>query len=213
MFKGTRETAWPWKIPGSNLRYRSADPDSPTTADFDCGSEPWAEEINEFVSSAGWVGKNYTCKAFEFGLDGKSVGFAFALPSKQRHPDYAGTTKEHYQFVIYLGINKQFQGATDLKSGERLSTLIFRAIESLPRDVFDTSGAVIGQMVGLMLEVREQNTRAIRCYERLGFQKDEARGVFESHGMTSIWMRKLFDARQETGAIAPVSVSVGLTGD
>lgn len=192
VFGRNYNASWPWEIPGSALRYRPADPSSETTLDFHCGSEPWAREINDFVNQAGWVGKSYTCEALEFGLNGESVGFAFVLPSNKPHPDAAGPTKEPYQFVIYLGINTKFQGGRDPKSGERLSTLIFQAIENLPREVLDASGAVVGQTVGLMLEVCEQNTRAIECYKRIGFRKDEAKGAFVAHGLPSIWMRKLF---------------------
>ena len=193
MFGRAKNADWEYEIPGSALRYRFARPSGmETDKPFHCGDEDWSREINDYVNSQRWAG-NELVTPLEFGLDGQSVGFAFVVRSKKGFPTNAGPDKAHYQYITYLGINTGFQRGEDPTSGLRFSKLMFHVIEGLPREVLKNR-EVVGQVVGLMLEVAVDNIKAIRCYERNGFQRDESRPPFQSSaGIFSIHMRKLFE--------------------
>lgn len=167
------EEEWPYPVPNAAIRYRRASPNSPSTETFDCGAEWWAEEINVFVRKAEWANKPF--ESLEFGLNRKSVGFAFLVVSRQRYPDSESEQKAPYELVIMAGISLQFQGQVDpgSSSGEHLSDTMFRAIEMIARQAEEP-------VVGLYLHVREPNTRARAFYERFGFVVDQAKGVFMS---------------------------------
>jgi len=55
-----------------------------------------------------------------------------------------------------LGTNLKYHGKQDPSSHERLSTLIFGVLESLPRDVLE-DGQIVGRTVECIFTVREPN--------------------------------------------------------
>jgi hypothetical protein len=184
------EEDWPFEVSNAEIRYRVARPDSSGIDTFDCGNEWWAAEVNEYVRERSWV-DHAVIVALEFGCRGETVGFAFVVLTKKRHPDSSTPDKALYEAVVYAGINMKFQGQPDLgtpeKDRQNLSVTMFRGIEEHARRLPE-------QPVGLWLQVREANQHAIRFYERIGFVTD-SRGVFKSTDKAqapTIEMRKLF---------------------
>jgi GNAT superfamily N-acetyltransferase len=172
------EEAWPFAASNAAIRYRVASPYASGVRRFDCGPEWWAREITEFVHSRRWANKPYIA-ALEFGLNGRSVGFAFLVIDKKRHPDWASGEKANYQLVVMAGVHKRYQGKEDPKAPfrtdkpskrESLAVTMFRGIEEFGRSRPEG-------LAGMWLQVRAENARAIACYEKIGFIHDRARGV------------------------------------
>lgn len=157
-------TEWDWGIEEAALRYRPADVLYPSVEQFNCGDDWCAAEVNRFVRAARW-GNKPNLTALEFGLDGETVGFAFLRLSEMGHPHVGSSDAALYQVILVTGINLAFQRRENPGSsqGERLSTTMFRAIEAEAR----SAGAV-----GLHLQVRVENGKARRFYERVGFEDD-----------------------------------------
>lgn len=181
---------WPFEVSNAAIRYRVARPDSRGIDSFDCGSQWWAAEVNEWVRGRDWV-DHPKIVALEFGLDGDTVGFAFVVLNKKRHPDSSAAEKAIYEIVVYAGVNTKFQRKLDpgtpKEAQENLSVTMFRGIEEHARQLPE-------QPVGIWLQVREANEHAIRFYSMIGFVTD-SRGVYVStdHAKKpSIEMRKLF---------------------
>jgi len=171
------EEDWPFAVSDAAIRYRVADGLGRSAEDFDCGPGWWAEEITEYVRAKSWV-DHRVIVPLEFGLAGKSVGFAFLVLGPKRHPDASSSTKAMYQMVVIAGIDKQFQGTEDPdapprapgdKRRQNLSVTMFRGIEEYSRGRPE-------QPVGLWLQVRVENERAIGFYRKIGFEPDETLG-------------------------------------
>ena len=165
------EQDWPNAIPDSRVRWRVADPTSPSTEVFDSGTEWWAEEVNKYVRRGRWRIPGQ--RNYEFGLDGESVGFSFILPGEEiAHPNADSVERAFYHIILIAGVNVGYQGDRGPKLDERVSTSIFRMIEALPRDLVDDDGRPVGRVVGLMLHVRADNVPARKFYAKRGFIDD-----------------------------------------
>ena len=167
-----------WPVAGSAMTYGPANPNDPSTADFDCGSEWYEEEVNKTVREGKWA-KVPEVTALEFKLDGKSVGFAFMVNKHYPYPDWSAKVTALTRLIYTVGINKRYRGTKDPFPGSTatLAEVMFRVIEDLPRGVIK-SGKMVGEVQGLFLQVYVDNKHARRFYRKVGFAPDVARGVF-----------------------------------
>jgi hypothetical protein len=182
---------WPNEIPHSRVRWRVADPKSPTTETFNSGTTWWAEEVNKYVRRGRWRIPGQM--NYEFGVDGESVGFSFIMPGDEiGHPHRDSVETAFYRVILIAGVNVDFQGdrRPDLK--ERASASIFRMIEDLPRDLIDEDGQPVGRVVGMSLYVRADNVPARKFYAKRGFIDDPG-SPFDDKGRSTYEMRKILD--------------------
>jgi hypothetical protein len=187
MFGRKKENDWPFAVTNAAIRYRVAKPEFPGVENFDCGSEWWSKEVNDYVHAKTWA-DHAVIIPLEFGLDGDSIGFAFLALNRKPHPDSTSSERAVYQVVVYAGINIGYQGVDDPGSPgrEHLSVTMFRGIEEHSRKLEQ-------HPVGVWLQVRAKNTHAIKFYRlRMGFV-DDSRGVHISEDKAyapTIEMRK-----------------------
>ena len=179
---------WPFEVSGSRLRWRYAQPMSPTTESFNCGSEWWDEEVNGYVRAGRWNRPNQT--NYEFGLDGKSVGFAFIEPGPVTSDD-SDAEPQYFLTVLVAGLNTDYQGEKEPGTDVRFSRRMFDFLESVPRDV-EIDGRIVGRTIGLRLQVREENKGARKFYSRYGFT-DVGEPFDDRKGRRTIEMRKPFE--------------------
>ena len=181
-----------WPIERSKMTWLPADPNSQSTTDFDCGSEWYEREINNTVQEGKWA-LNPDVGAFEFFLNGKTVGYAFVVDKRYPYPDWVSTREEYVRVIYTAGINKRYRGKPDPYPGsdETLAEVMFRVIEELPREVI-RKDKVVGCVVGLFLQVYVENHHARRFYEKIKFTQDIPRGETSSakHPQPTISLRK-----------------------
>ena len=174
------------------MTWLPADPNSQSTTDFDCGSEWYEREINNTVQEGKWA-LNPDVGAFEFFLNGKTVGYAFVVDKRYPYPDWVSTREEYVRVIYTAGINKRYRGKPDPYPGsdETLAEVMFRVIEELPREVI-RKDKVVGCVVGLFLKVYVENNHARRFYEKIKFTQDIPRGETSSakHPQPTISLRK-----------------------
>lgn len=178
-----------WAIPNSAMTVRPADPNSPETADFDCGHEWFEETVNQTVRAGRWA-TNPAVTALEFMLKRKTVGYTFSVNKQLGYPDPLSSSKEHHTLVFTAGINSKYRGMTDPYPGstETLAEVMFRVVENLPRDVVK-KGIVVGRVVAVALQVYVENKHARRFYEKIGFEQ-VGEAFEDDNGHPTIWLRK-----------------------
>lgn len=159
-----------------------ADPTDQAVDAFECGDP----EVNHYFKSRSWFrdGK-LSPPTYEFrrASGGPILGYAAVAPRNIEHPSDADTGKAKYLVVYADGVNNPFQGILFQETPkETYAAAIFRFLE----------GQRLANCVGLSLRVRDNNTRAIAFYKKVGFVADPGGSkVRDEAGAPHLTMRKL----------------------
>ncbi len=150
---------------------------------FECGDS----EVDHYFKSRSWFrdGKLSPPMTYQFraASGGAIVGYAAVGPRSIEHPADADTGKAKYLVIYAVGVNKPFQGILfQEEPKETYAAAIFRFLE----------GKRPTNCVGLSLWVRDNNTRAIAFYKKIGFVADPGGSkVRDEAGAPHLTMRKL----------------------
>jgi ribosomal protein S18 acetylase RimI-like enzyme len=170
------------------IGYRMAEADDVDLDAFSCGDDAFSVEVADYLKSRRWMDPSGKAKppVYQFGNDREVVGYAAAAFANRPHPDDTSLDRARYFTIFVMGVHQRLRGAVNPASpvaGERFAATVFRALEAIARTKVDC--------VGLALWVRENNTRAVAFYSRLGFVTDP-RGPFDDGGHPTLSMRKFF---------------------
>jgi hypothetical protein len=180
---------WPFAIEGSGIRYRHADPTDPAIDNFNAGAEPWAVHVAEYFRERRWLTRDRTC--YQFGLDGAPIGYAAVALAPCAHPDESSSAKATYLIIFMIGVDVEFQGATNQSTGRSYFASIIDEVHRIATEVVDC--------VGLYLIVDRRNARAVRAYLRSGFFTDPSpAGTKSKGGRTFLTMRRARTSAAET---------------
>lgn len=164
---------WKDTLDDGSLSFREADPGDERLDSFDCGDTAPALEVNDYFRHRKWMKQDKKGRplpsppAFQFGHGEEVIGYAAIAHANRRHPTEGSDTRKRYLVIFVTGVDGPYQGRQNPRSskGERYAENLFRALE----EKFAPSRP---GCVGLYLMVREDNTRAIHFYERVGFGVD-----------------------------------------
>ncbi|MFT4976022.1 MAG: ribosomal protein S18 acetylase RimI-like enzyme [Myxococcota bacterium] len=180
---------WKDHLPDESLYFRMADPRDTDIDDFDCGSSPEALEVSSYFKGRQWF--DYSKEkskppTWQLGTRDEIIGYLSISHGNRPHPDNNSTTKARYLTIYVVGIHKQFQGRINptALTPERYAATIYRSCE-------DFFAKIRPDCVGLRLEVRTNNVRAIQSYQKYGFMNDPG-GPIIKNGKSTVVMRKIF---------------------
>ena len=112
---------WTHHVPLTSLHYREADAADPAIDDFDCGREPYAEEVRDFFVQRGWFGEMgrepTTC--LQFGTERDILEYAAVTVVKVGHPTRRASATRRYLLVAQVGVASKFQGVRERPTGTR----------------------------------------------------------------------------------------------
>lgn len=125
---------------------------------FSCGSDPWDEEVAEFIRSGdAWrahrSGKSVTVLYFVDDREESLVGFYNIAKKTVGYPLFKGERKVPCFLITYIAVSTEHQG----------HRYFSRMLEDIAR------AATEARQEALYLFVDERNTAAISRYERKGF--------------------------------------------
>lgn len=137
-------------------------------AGFDCGTEPWAQEVNDYIhgDQADVLGDLATgAEVFLYRADsGRLVGFGALSGSEWRYPDSRRSRREPLTVLLMYGIHKDYQRRPLGPVDEHYSRRILR-------DLIARAGFHSERLPLLGLFVQVDNRKAIRAYEDEKFEK------------------------------------------
>jgi ribosomal protein S18 acetylase RimI-like enzyme len=134
---------------------------SPPLASFSCGTEPWHEELNSWITTTEFqeVIKKYGTRVWIYRNKDEIVGYG-ALGTTKRPPPPPGPDRE-FAIIPCLAIQTDYQGKPpgcsrdDKYSGQIMKDLILKARQ-------------LGPAV-LILYCHPQNAQAAAFYDNFGF--------------------------------------------
>ena len=137
--------------------------------EFDCGNAPYEREVSAWLkgrdaesASASILDAERPAKVWLYkSADGTLVGFGAIAPSKWRWT----SKKDPYipiTVIIWVGLQRQFQGKPDGPRNGRYSVLIVN-------DLIKEAEAERADRPVLGLAVHKDNERAIKLYRSFGF--------------------------------------------
>lgn len=140
---------WIGKSPLGLLHYRIANPIDDFVLNFDCGSDAFATEVNNFFRKSKFSKQNTVI--IEFGFpDNEHVGLA------------ALRLVGHTLIVLALGICPHWQGKSHPMAPEiRATTMAFLIVEEVAKEQLANQ---------IELWVRADNMKAIRAYRKMGLE-------------------------------------------
>lgn len=140
--------------------------------DFDCGQEEWEREVSDWIKSEGPEGalaessrSSRPCKVWLYESDdGQIVGFG-SLGETNWGRRVEGDPNSPFTVIPNFAVQSRFQGQpANVSPDERYASLIMDDL------IFEASEIPNRRpLLGLFVDVR--NVRAIRFYERFGFQR------------------------------------------
>jgi hypothetical protein len=182
-------------------RFSEADLALPDVQAFSCGEERWEREVEEWIRSPSGENsaledmKKYGTEAWlHWTEEGELVGVSSLGESRWSWPPPKGP-KRLINIIPCVGVQKAFQGEPkDAPPEERfaariLDHLIYEATTKTHRD----------PLIGLMVD--EENRRAIRFYEKAGFERLVKPHV--SRGVTYLRMALDIGAVMQQGQTPP----------
>jgi len=152
--------------PNTGLAYREVDPADPALDNIDCGSEPEAREVADYLRERRWrlLADDWRPRCLQFGTDGAIVGYVTILVRRKHpHPTKEHSAKRRYLLVGQLLVERPFQSMRDPKGHAKYAEEIVGVLIEIAKQE---------NCVGLCLDVRPSNHRALRFWARLGFQED-----------------------------------------
>lgn len=159
-------------------------PDDPQLDDFDSGDT----EVNAYVRSCRWFNaeKGQTAPPtylFREDKNGPLVGFATVSVGNVELPDDQSATRAKYLKIFALGVNQQYHGRKcGLAPDKSYAAAIIAQLQDF---ALSKPGCV-----GFYLWVRSNNARAIRFYEKMGFEADRGGPMRRDEGAPHLTMRK-----------------------
>lgn len=142
---------------------RLRDEDEAPCQGFDCGNEPHAVDVNDYIRRKRWL----RGRAQEHGLialtvpEGEIVGFGCW---KHTIREREGEGPEPVIQMQYFGINLRFQGAR-LADGTKCADVLYATLE---KDAIEHDESTPGMPIDLMCE--KDNDYGIRFWQRQGFE-------------------------------------------
>lgn len=134
---------------------------------FDCGSEPWQEEVNRFVREIYWRGNRppteQTILSFTDARELHGFGTWKIRPDLKRLGQEPLTVID----IPYFGVQRQFHGARD-SEGRSVAGRLYATIEAVARM---HPLATPDMLVHLVCDVR--NETGFRFWQRQGFRMAE----------------------------------------
>jgi predicted GNAT family N-acyltransferase len=168
-------------LPDSAIEVVRADPTDPRIDAFSCGSEPWAEEVNDEIWSRDWVEDE---DLWQFLIEEEDVAYARFVFAHYRHPTRTSREKAKYVALLAFGVSEARRHGRD--PGNPARSIARTVLEYVTRVAQDEPDCV-----GLSLHVRAPNEHAREVYEHYGFMADPT-GQFDEGGLATIEMRLIF---------------------
>jgi ribosomal protein S18 acetylase RimI-like enzyme len=141
----------------------------PKVQDFDCGQEPWEIEVSVWLKAPRGAGgavddlENGNQVWLNATAEGDLVGFGSLGPTCQRWPR-AKDPPVSASIIPMLGVDKKYWGQPPGPNEKRCSAQILD-------DLIAEAQKHQADRPILILFVNEQNTRAVKFYERAGFKE------------------------------------------
>jgi GNAT superfamily N-acetyltransferase len=142
--------------------------DLPLVQSFGCGEEPWEKEVSEWIKAPAGGGGGLDALEQEvkvwlyFDRSGNMLGFGSLAETTQRWPS-SKDPKIPATVIPMLGLDVRYWGQPSGPPEERYANLILQ-------DLVQEARALAQSHPILVLYVHVNNVRAIRFYERAGFQ-------------------------------------------
>jgi ribosomal protein S18 acetylase RimI-like enzyme len=145
------------------------------------------EEIDEYFRSRQWFNvekKKASPPTYRFRAreTGEVFGYAAVVFKNEAHPHEGAAERARYLTIYAVGVHRRFHGRL-LNAEGSYSECMFRELERMAREKFGC--------VGLSLWVRQNNPRAIRFYEKMGFKADPGGPIQRDNGAPHLTMRKI----------------------
>ena len=157
-------------------------------AEFECGADPWAHEQTEWIRNAPpfhgalWAMQTYktTVWLHLVSVPPQAQPFVFGYSSlgyTNMQDPYPDGERCRIQYIPGLALAEQFHGQRVSQDGKKYSHVIMEHVLSV----------AAGRKPDLIgLHVYPGNTKAIRLYQRFGF---EVIGGPDKHNLLGMWRR------------------------
>jgi ribosomal protein S18 acetylase RimI-like enzyme len=145
--------------------------DQARLAGFSCGGDTWARHVAEWIQGSDVLDSmNRGTKVWLFETaESEIVGFGSLGPARWRWPPPDGSPTV-VLLIPMLGLDTRFQGQPpdpEWRFARQIMSHLVSEAKAMSRQAADEAGAPI---VWLVLLVRRDNRRAIRFYEKCGFE-------------------------------------------
>ena len=134
--------------------------------------------FNVLVFAAMMAADEYFLSRLQFGTSDHILGYAAITVQDVPHPLRKSHKRRPYLLITQAAIASGFQGVSDPVGGRNYAREMFDELASIARE----KGCA-----GLYLNVRKENARARRFYDKFGFQED---GEYHSDRMDADMVRE-----------------------
>lgn len=170
-------------LPDSGIRVASPALDDPRLDAFSCGSDEWAEEVNDEIRSRDWLEDD---DLRQYLIDDVDVAYARIVFARYRHPTRSSSSRAKYLALLAFGVSEQAHGGRD--PGNTTRSIAGTVLEYVRQ-----TAAADPDCVGVSLHVREPNIHAREVYDHFRYVEDPD-GVFLEGGLRTVEMRLIFGA-------------------
>ena len=165
-----------------------AEADQAQLAGFSCGEEAWSKHVTEWICGSDVfdsMARGTRVWLFETG-EGEIVGFGSVGPTRWKWPPPGGTPT-NILLIPMLGIDARYQGQPPDPEWRYSRQIMGHLIAEGQRIAREWPGD--GERPGWMvLMVRRDNARAIRFYERCGFELIPGVVRRNDHVVMKLWV-------------------------
>jgi ribosomal protein S18 acetylase RimI-like enzyme len=158
-------------------------------AGFSCGEEAWARHVAEWIQGSDvFDSMNRGTKVWLFETAaGELVGFGSLGPARWRWPPPDGSPTV-VLLIPMLGLDQRFQGQPpepEWRFARQIMSHLISEAKAMSRQAADEGRAPI---VWLVLLVHRDNQRAIRFYEKCGFELIPGVVRRNDHFVMKLWI-------------------------